>query len=166
MAFEYKLSNIVSGGLIYSAGDTIAVLITNGFDFGDLNYVRVLGVFMIGATLYALEIPNFFNWIDKKVPQNGSKKNDMLRAVWATLFFNPLWIARHILLIQLVSGNYSTIAWSILMTGLISFVVNIPVAFVANYWIQNKVSVKNRFVVSSVFSGIMAIYYSLSETWY
>ena len=166
MAFEYKLSNIIKGGLIYSAGDTIAVLITNGADFSDLNWIRILGILLIGATIYTLEIPNYFKWIDRKVPTSGTQKNAFLRASMAMLYFNPIWIARHILFIQILSGAFESIGWGLFYTGLISFVVNIPVSLIANYLIQNKVSLKHRFLASAIFSGIMAIYYSLSEAWF
>ncbi len=166
MAFEYKRSNIIKGGLIYSAGDTIAVLITNGLDFSDLNWIRIVGIMLIGATIYTLEIPNYFRWIDRKVPSTGTGKNAFIRASMAMLFFNPIWIARHILFIQLLSGNYENISWGIMMTALISFAINIPISLLANYLIQNKVSLKHRFLASAIFSGLMAIYYSLSETWF
>jgi hypothetical protein len=166
MGFEYKPSNIIKGGLIYAAGDTLAVLITNGFVFADVDVYRVLGILLIGATLYTLEIPNYFKWIDRKVPTSGTTKNALIRASMAMLYFNPLWIARHVLFIQLLSRNYDTIGWGILLTGCISFVVNIPVSLFANYLIQNKVSLKHRFLASAIFSGLMAIYYSLSDVWF
>ncbi|MFT5859119.1 MAG: hypothetical protein ACI865_001216 [Flavobacteriaceae bacterium] len=163
MGFEFKLSNSVKGGLIYAAGDTIAVLIVNGFDFSTLSWIRIGGILLIGATLYTLEIPNYFKWIDKKLPQSGTGKNAWLRASMAMLYFNPLWIARHIVFIQLLAGGYETIGWTILLTGVISFAVNIPVSLIANYLIQNKVGSKHRFLASAIFSGLMAIYYSLSN---
>ncbi len=43
-----------------------------------------------------------------------------------------------------------------------SFTVNIPVAFAANYIIQNKIQLKYRFLSSAIFSSLMAIYYALS----
>ncbi|MFT5779317.1 MAG: hypothetical protein ACI837_002274 [Crocinitomicaceae bacterium] len=166
MGLEYKPSNIAKGGLIYAAGDTLAVLITNGFVFADLDWFRIVGILVIGATIYTLEIPNYFKWIDRKVPSTGTTKNAFGRASMAMLYINPLWIARHVLFIQLLSGNYDTIGWSILLTGVISFAVNIPVSLFANYLIQNKISLKHRFLASAIFSGLMAIYYSLSDVWF
>ncbi|MFT7613249.1 MAG: hypothetical protein ACI9J3_002221 [Parvicellaceae bacterium] len=161
MALEYKLPNILKGGIIYAAGDTIAALIIN-----DFSVVRLIGIFVIGATLYAIEIPNYFKWIDRKMKPTGSFGNSIKRASMAMLYFNPLWIARHILIIELLLGNYDTISWAILLIGLTSFIVNIPVSLIANYLIQNKFGLKHRFLASAIFSGLMAIYYSLSKTWF
>jgi hypothetical protein len=161
MALEYKLSNIVRGGLIYSVGDTIAALISSEFD-----WIRLAGIIVIGATIYAFEIPNYFKWIDKKVAGKAGFKPSMYRALLAMLYFNPLWIARHILFIRLLMGQFDQINWSILEVGLISFLINIPISLIANYIIQNLISFKHRFVASAIFSGLMAIYYSLSNHWF
>jgi hypothetical protein len=161
MALEYKLSNIVRGGIIYSIGDTIAVLISNDFDV-----VRMVGIMVIGATLYAFEIPNYFKWIDRKVKGSGDLKSAMNRAILAMLYFNPLWIARHILFIKLLTGQSDEIGWELVTIGAISFAVNIPISLLANYVIQNKITLKMRFLASAIFSGLMAVYYSLSEIWF
>ena len=58
----YKKQNIIRGSMIYCAGDTIAALILNEFMWS-----RMLGILLIGATIYAFEIPNYFAWIDRKV---------------------------------------------------------------------------------------------------
>lgn len=161
MALEYKWSNVVRGGLIYSIGDTIAAIIS-----GDFDWIRVFGILLIGATIYALEIPNYFRWIDRKVNSDGSLKSAMTRALLAMLYFNPLWIARHILFVKLLMGQYDQIGWALIITGAISFLVNIPVSLLANYVIQNKIALKHRFLASAIFSGLMAIYYSLSDSWF
>lgn len=161
MALEYKLSNVIRGGLIYSIGDTIAALIA-----GDFYWPRLIGILVIGATLYSFEIPNYFKWIDKKVNQNGSFKSAISRALLAMLYFNPLWIARHILFVRLFMGEYEMIGWDLLIIGSISFAVNIPVSLLANYVIQNKIALKHRFLASAIFSGLMAVYYSLSDIWF
>ena len=161
MALEYKFSNIIRGGLIYSIGDTIAALISNEFD-----WARALGILVIGATIYAFEIPNYFKWIDKKVNGKNGLKSSLIRTLLAMMFFNPLWIARHILFIKLLLGQSNQIGWNLITIGAISFLINIPISLAANYLIQNKVALKYRFLVSAVFSGLMAIYYSLSITWF
>jgi hypothetical protein len=161
MALEYKLSNIIRGGLIYSIGDTIAALISSEFD-----WIRLVGIIVIGATIYAFEIPNYFKWIDKKVAGKAGIKPSMYRALLAMLYFNPLWIARHILFIRLLMGQFDQINLSILWVGLMSFLVNIPISLIANYIIQNLISLKHRFIASAIFSGLMAIYYSLSNHWF
>ena len=161
MPLIYRQSDIIRGGLIYTIGDTIAALIAQEFD-----WIRMLGVLVIGATVYAFEIPNYFRWIDRQVKEQGSRQASLKRMLLALLYFNPLWIARHILFVKLVSGAFSEIGWDVLRVGFISFLVNIPVSLVANYLIQNKVQLKYRFFASAIFSGLMAIYYSLSDHWF
>ena len=58
---EYSKSNILRGALIYSAGDTIASILLD-----DFTLYRLIGMMFLGATLYAFEIPNYFQWIVKK----------------------------------------------------------------------------------------------------
>lgn len=161
MILEYKLSNVIRGGLIYAIGDTIATLI-----YGDLNLIRLVGILVTGATIYAFEIPNYFKWIDKKVTEDGTVRSAFSRALLAMLYFNPLWIARHILFIKLLTGQNNQIGWGLIVIGTISFAVNIPISLLANYIIQNRISLKHRFLASAIFSGLMAIYYSLSDTWF
>ncbi len=64
--------------------------------------------------------------------------------------------------IHILQGSPS-INWNLLRLGLYAFMVNVPVAFTANYAIQNRVSLKWRFFASAVFSSLMAIYYTLSQ---
>jgi len=82
----------------------------------------------------------------------------------AIAYFNPLWIARHLFFIKLFSGQFGALNWHIFNVALISFVVNIPISFIANFIIQTKTALKWRFLASAIFSALMAIYYALSET--
>ena len=119
---------------------------------------------LVGATIYAFEIPNYFTWIDKKtISFNGIKKT-LVKAILAIAYFNPLWIFRHLAFIKLFSGNHDQINTYLLTIAVWSFLVNIPISFIANYLIQNKVKLDWRFLASAIFSAIMAIYYALSET--
>jgi len=161
MALGFKLSNSIRGGLIYLAGDSIAALISS-----ELDWIRAAGVLFIGATLYAIEIPNYFSWIDKKMNGQSGIRTSMIRATLSMLFFNPIWIARHILFIKLFMFQFDQIGWGLLWVGTLSFVVNIPISLGANYIIQNKIALQNRFIASAIFSGIMALYYSLSMNWF
>jgi len=153
---QYLRKNIIKGAIIYSAGDTIASLILNEF-----NIVRLLGMILIGATIYAFEIPNYFAWIDKKTSSYKNAKRWLGKTIWAIIYFNPLWIARHLLFIKLFSGNLDQISLDLLRIALLSFITNIPISFVANFIIQNKVHLKWRFFASAIFSALMAIYYAL-----
>ena len=155
----YSKQNIIKGAIIYSAGDTIASLLLHEFMWS-----RLLGIILIGATLYAFEIPNYFKWIDKKTAQLSGIKLIVAKTSMAILYFNPLWIARHLFFIKLFSGNFEMINWNLLTIAIMSFLVNIPISIAANFIIQNRIKLSWRFIASAIFSGLMAIYYALSES--
>ncbi|WP_457609742.1 hypothetical protein [Lutibacter sp.] len=125
---------------------------------------RLIGMVFIGATLYAFEIPNYFNWIVQKTKSYSGIKLTLAKTGLAIAYFNPLWIGRHLLFIKLFSGNFEAINSHLLEIALWSFLANIPISFIANYIIQNKMPLKWRFLASAIFSALMAIYYALSET--
>lgn len=154
----YTKSNILRGALVYSAGDLIASLLLNEFLWS-----RFVGMLIVGATVYAFEIPNYFNWIEKRAKSIKGIKKTLIKTLYAILYFNPIWIARHLFFIKLFSSNFDGINSGILKIALWSFLLNIPISFIANYLIQNKVKLSGRFLVSAIFSGLMAIYYALSE---
>lgn len=156
---KYTKQNIIRGAVIYSAGDTIAALLLTEFSI-----YRLLGMILIGATIYAFEIPNYFSWIDKKTISYHGIKRTLAKTGLAIAYFNPLWIFRHLLFIKLFSGNFQQIDRNLLLIAFWSFLANIPISFIANYVIQNKVRLDWRFVASAIFSALMAIYYALSET--
>lgn len=119
---------------------------------------------IVGATLYAIEIPNYFKWIDKRTSKLTGLQLTLTKTTLAIAYFNPLWIYRHLLFIKLFSGNFDEIQTDLIGVALLSFLVNIPISFIANYLIQNKVILQWRFLASATFSALMAIYYALSET--
>ncbi len=119
---------------------------------------------LIGATVYAFEIPNYFKWIDQKTKALSGIKLTLTKTALAIAYFNPLWIWRHLVFIKLFSGNLEEINFNLLIIACLSFLVNIPISFVANYLIQNKIKLNWRFLASATFSALMAIYYALSET--
>ncbi|MEW7291042.1 hypothetical protein [Aquimarina sp. 2304DJ70-9] len=155
---QYTKANILRGALIYSSGDLIAAIL-----LGEFSMYRLLGMIALGATLYAFEIPNYFAWIEAKTKEITGIRKTLVKTGLAILYFNPLWIARHLLFIKLFSGNFNQIDLNLLEIAWLSFLVNIPISFVANYLIQNKVSLNWRFLASAIFSALMAIYYALSE---
>lgn len=159
MKLIYRKEDIIRGALIYTSGDTVASLMLNEFSL-----IRVLGIAFIGATLYAIEIPNYFLWIDRKIEGAKSKFKNFQRGLLAFAFFNPLWIARHILFINLFLGRYENINWNLLIVGLYSFTAKIPISLGANYLIQNTVPFKWRFAASALVTALFAIYYAVSET--
>ncbi len=147
----------MSGGLIYCAGDSIATLISN-----ELYYPRMLAMLLLGGTLYAIEIPSYFSWLDKRFNQPGYS-NAFKRMLMAAAFFNPLWITRHLIFINLFSGQWHNLSLSILSIAGTSFIYCLPVALPVNFMIQNIIPLSWRFFVSSLFSAVMAIYFSMSE---
>ena len=156
---EYTKKNIVRGAIIYSAGDTIAALLLHEFSWN-----RLLGMVLIGATVYAFEIPNYFKWIDKRTADLTHTKLWVSKTLWAILYFNPIWIARHLLFIKLFEGDFDAINIDLLRIASWSFLFNIPISFIANAIIQNKIKISWRFMASAIFSALMAIYYAMSLT--
>jgi len=157
----FSLSDIIQGVVIYPVGDTIAALILKEFSI-----YRLLGIAAVGGTFYALEIPNYFRWIDKKISENRDILASCKRTGFAVLYFNPFWIARHLFFIKFFSGTWDAIGWNLMILATWSFLVNIPVSFIANYLIQNKLPYSWRFFGSSVFSAVMAVYYAFSEIFF
>lgn len=121
---------------------------------------------LVGATFYAFEIPNYFDWIVKKTEHQKGLKATLSKTGLAILYFNPLWIARHLLFIKLFSGQFELVGWNLLEIAFWSFLANILISFIANYVIQNQFILKWRFLASAIFSALMAIYYALSETFF
>lgn len=154
----YTKQNIIKGAIIYSLGDSIA-----SFMLHEFSWIRLFGMLLVGATIYAFEIPNYFIWIDKKTAHLKGLVKTMNKTFLAIAYFNPLWIARHLFFIKLFSQNYDAINMNLLHIAWLSFLVNIPISAIANYSIQNKIKLDWRFTASAIFSGLMAIYYAMSE---
>lgn len=151
------------GLIIYPLGDSIAQLI-----IGDINFWRIVILALVGCFIYSFEIGKWFGYIDKKF------KNPFLKACLAVAYFNPLWIARHFLFIELAmnpqlfttSNDFKELLFQAIESGTKSFVGAILVSLPANYLIQNKAPLKNRFLLSAIFSAIMGIYYAMSKIWF
>lgn len=149
--------NSLFGAIIYSTGDSIAALLNDEFQT-----YRCLGMILLGGTLYAIEIPHYFAWLNNYCQREQFVK----RALLAQAFFNPLWIARHLAFIHIFAGQLTELNWSLLTIALNSFIHGLPFALIANYVIQRFIPLANRFWASAVFSALMAIYYPLSEIWF
>lgn len=159
LKLEYTKQNIITGLLIYGIGDSVASLLT-----GDFLITRLLGMILIGGTVYAFEIPNFFKWINIKIPETDKSFKALLsRALLASAYFNPLWVTRHLFFLKVISLDTEGINSSLWGIGWDSFVGSIPISIVGNYVIQNKISNKRRFLSSCIFSAFMAVYYAMSE---
>ena len=164
MALIFDKKDIIKGAVVYTIGDTIATLV-----LGEFNWMRFFGVMFIGATLYAFEVPNYFRWIEKITKQLVGTKKTLIKTLLAIVFFNPLWIFRHLFFIKLFTGQLACIngtgitisnLWHI---ALQSFLAGAVISFIANYIIQNKIKLEGRFLASAIFSGLMAIFYAFSE---
>ena len=155
MKITYTKKNILQGSIVFSIGDAIAAYL-----LGELTVFRYVGMMIIGGTVYAFEIPNYFKWISHRCADYTGYKWKTAKTLYALAYFNPLWIARHLLFLAFL--NQSDISWSLVSVAFMSFLVNIPMALAGNYSIQNFVSLPNRFLASAIFSGIMAIYYAYS----
>jgi hypothetical protein len=149
--------NSLHGAIIYSLGDSCAALLT-----GEFQVSRLVGMMLLGGSLYAIEIPLYFAWLKHRFDKQ-SFVNGIKRALLAQAFFNPLWIARHLAFINFFSGQFAAIQWNLIGTGLDSFMQILPVTLLVNYVIQNFIPHSWRFFASAVFSTVMAIYYALSE---
>ena len=159
MKLHYRRSDIIKGLLVYSIGDSIAAIL-----LGEFLIARLLGVMLIGATVYAFEIPNYFNWIETKTNAKTGRKKAMRKTLLALLYFNPIWIFRHLLFLKIFSLEFGFSFKNILIISFYSFLVNIPISFFGNFIIQNKIKLNHRFLASAIFSALMAVYYALSET--
>ncbi len=145
----------IKGALTFGVFDTIAAII-----LGEFSWLRLVGMSLIGATVYAIEIPSFFAWIQDKSGAMSPIKGNWYKTLMTVIYFNPLWIARHMCFIYLL--NQQAITWGVLGAAWQSFIYGMPVSVVVNYLIQNKVPMNHRFLVSSLFSGCMAIFYAVS----
>lgn len=148
------------GALIYGLGDSCATLLSDEFQIS-----RLIGMMVLGGTLYAIEIPRYFAWIERSFEKPGIA-NSIKRALLAQAFFNPLWIARHLAFIKCFSGQFAAIQWNLIGIALDAFVQVIPFALLVNYTIQNFIPYGWRFLASAAFSTLMAIYYALSGVWF
>jgi hypothetical protein len=158
LPFFYTRTNIIRGALIYTIGDSTAALIVDEFSL-----LRLLAILFLGGVVYAFEIPNLLLWINDHYYAD-SFKNKFLGALIFSFYFNPLWIARHLLIINLFQGNFDAISWDLLTIGFRSFIYSLPFVFPMNYMVTNVVRYNWRFTVSGIISGIMALYYALSES--
>ena len=162
MRSRLKPRDHLSGLLIYAAGDTAASLM-----LGEFVWTRLVGMMAVGATFYALEIPAWFRWIDRRTASLSlGYKKITLRTALALLYFNPVWIARHLFFITLFSEGWAALQWTLFHTALLSWLVNIPTAIIGNAVIQGLLPLRWRFTGSATFSALLAVYYALSRVWF
>lgn len=156
MRHKSYFMTIVLPVLAYPAGDAVAQMILGGF-----NPFRSLALLFTAAFFYSIEIPKWFGMLEKYYPSPLGK------TIGAVFYFNPLWIARHMLAIKFGEScfNLSILLKEIplcLMLGLKSFLANIPISFIGNYIVQVKVPFQYRFLGSVILTGILAIAYAFA----
>lgn len=153
----------MAGLIIYPAGDAVAQII-----LGEFHILRLLVLAAVGGLIYAWEIPKWFRFIEKRYT------HFFPRTLAAIAYFNPLWIARHLFFIAMamnpaVLGSFNATvdaALGCMITGTKSFAGAIILSFIGNFIIQNRMPLRLRFIGSSVFSGLMAVYYALSQRYF
>lgn len=178
-----KISNTdkISGWIIYPIGDLIAQLV-----LGDVSLLRLLIIALVGRYVYAIETPKWFGFLatwKRALKPTGiakffwEKQKDGFYFSWlsktlgSTFWFNPLWIARHMLVLELaniITGTSSFFKFlpQALHLGSISFVMQFPVAIVVNYIIICRLDAKSRFIWASIFSGTLSIYYAVVRVYF
>jgi len=155
--FHFKKINAIRGAVVYSVFDAVAALFLDQF-----TWLRFFGVMTVGATIYTFEIPNYFAWIEQQCAKFTGHKRQLYKTLYALMYFNPVWIARHLLIIDFLT--YGSSSFAVFSIAVKSFLMNIPISLFANYFIQNRVRLGYRYLASALFSGIMAIYYAYSKT--
>ena len=151
--------NMLRGALVYPLGDALATALSGHWSAG-----RMLGVALVGATLYAVEIPWVFGHIQdfsKRVAR--PTQAGWLRAGLALAYFNPLWIVRHFFFLRLFAGEPMGGLDALLRTAGLSFAANLPLTLMGNAVIQMRVRLEHRFLASAMFSGLMASFLALWE---
>ena len=98
--------------------------------------------------------------------RKGAVMGEAARTALAWAYFNPLWIARHLVFVKIFSGAWSDVSWALLTTASYSFLGSIPISLVGNFIIQNRLPERHRFLGSAIFSGLTAVYYALSAVWF
>lgn len=155
----YTSRDLLTGLLIYGIGDLTASLLTD-----ELSLLRAVGMALVGTCLYGLEIPHYFRWVERQTRGLSGAKLVASKTALAMLYFNPLWVVRHLAIISWLNGeNFELV---ILPIALKSFVSALPLTIVANIVIQNLIALKYRFMASALFSCFMAITYPLLAAWF
>jgi len=171
--------NNVAGWLVYPLGDLIGQLIG-----GNLNIARIVAIALAGGIIYRREIPAWFAFLVRfkvspstarrfpfmrlilKDDADGLKLNWLGRTLGATIYFNPLWMARHMMIIMLATHSWVTFNWAqaladALVLGVKAYVCNLPMTLVGNYIIQERLPFKYRLAGSSLLSALVSIVYAL-----
>ncbi|MBA4075638.1 MAG: hypothetical protein C0508_11405 [Cyanobacteria bacterium PR.023] len=159
-----KTINSLIGWLLYPFGDLIGQLLLGKFEPS-----RILTMTLVGGLLYRFEIPAWFKMLDS-ISIHGKQLNWIGRTIGAMLYFNPLWIGRHVFFIYLATHQFQvgndmhsilSVISDCLLVGFKSFLANLPISIIGNLIIQTKLPIKYRFAGSAILSAIFAISYAI-----
>lgn len=164
---------------LYPLGDLIGQMISH-----NINFHRLIALALIGCVIYRREVPDWFArlnkmqiaeaqlkrfpWlnycVDSSMP--SGRLNGFGRTMGSVIYFNPFWIARHMLFIKLATTCWAelvplTIICSTVVLGIKSFLINLPLSYLGNYVIQAKLPLHLRYLGSVVLSTVLAIMYAL-----
>lgn len=147
--------NFISSWTLYPLADLFVQLIMHEF-----NILRLLTVALAGGLVYRREIPTWFLQLDL------ARLSGVGRTIGSLIYFNPLWIARHILFLKIATSSWTEIASGALvlaavLLGVKSFLLNLPITFLGNYIIQTKLPADVRYLGSIVLSGLLAVIYAM-----
>lgn len=172
------------GWVLYPVGDLAGQII-----MGQFSIIRFCVLAVVGGIIYRWEIPRWFGYIEKvrftaqskeKYPGFSlilTESDDKFALTWlgkaicAALFFNPLWIARHLIFIScaltpLAQIDFFQLVGSTLKVGTISFFTNLPIALIGNYIIQKHLPLKFRFLGSAVLTTILNAKYAIEYVYF
>ncbi len=171
-----SLRDAVVEWTVYPLGDLVAQLIS-----GHVQWQRLVVMAIAGGLVYRYEVPAWFRNLDRfefspltldrsrlarATASPDGHLNWLGRTLGAILYFNPLWVARHLIFIRLGSDPASLLHASSYLAavtiGIKSFLVNLPISFAGNYVIQMCLPLRWRFLGSSIFSAILATAYALA----
>lgn len=180
-----RLIQHFAGWVLYPLGDIVGQIIMD-----DVNPVRYIAVMIAGGIIYRFEIPRWFHFLDSfrlsidaghRFPplrrlvhedDTGLRLNWLGKTLGAALYFNPLWIARHLFFIKVATlvgpdmnwytdVDYIAIIIASLKSGTISFLTNLPIALIGNYLIQEHMNLRYRFVGSAALTTVLNAKYAI-----
>lgn len=170
--------------VLYPAGDLIAQCI-----IGEFSLNRLLALSLIGGLVYQYEVPLWFRWLDHRrftdmqlqrfplLKHLTLPQDDLHRLGWfgrtlgAMVYFSPVWIVRHMLVLKIATTPWAQIAWAssinlLWSASCKSFLVNMPFSLLGNYMIQAKMPLKYRFLGSIIMTGLFSIAYALAYKYF
>ena len=178
-----KWMNLAVALLAYPTGDLVGQLIMGD----DLNISRLIGVMIAGLIFYQFEVPYWFRFLDRlsfndrdrwiftivtRPDASGRRKLNWIgKTIGAMLYFNPLWIARHVLIISFattpwIEFDFTAVLFQSLELGLRSFVTNLPISIVGNFVVQQCLPLHLRFFGSSVLTMVFNIKYAVEYRYF